>query len=190
MLADLRQQMFDVTLARRFVCLHSIEHYSAPRDLPSNPSARPGMSALKLRIVRIVQRRIVNPPVRLMWRLGFVSPGFALLETTGRRTGRSHITPVGDGLRDDTFWVVAEHGAAAAYVRNLQANRRARVRLRQRGRLIWRSGTAHLMPATDPRTRQRMIVGSRISRRIKARSPPGSRPVPSRSDPAGWDSHR
>lgn len=126
------------------------------------------MTALKLRVVRFLQRRIINPPVRLMWRLGLMPPGFALLETTGRRTGRPRITPIGDGLLGDTFWVVAEHGTEASYVRNLQANPRARVRLRHRGRLIWRGGTAHLMPADDPRTRQHMIVGASVSRRINS----------------------
>jgi deazaflavin-dependent oxidoreductase (nitroreductase family) len=140
----------------------------ALRLLGKLPSPRPRVSARKLRIVRIVQRRIVNPPVRLMWRLGFMPPGFALLETTGRCTGRPRTTPIGDGLLGETFWVVAEHGTKASYVRNLETNPRARVRLRQRGRLIWRSGTAHLMPTDDPRTRQRMIVGSSISRGINS----------------------
>ena len=72
------------------------------------------------------------------------------------------------GSGGDTFWLIAEHGAKAACVRNLQANPRARVRVRHRGRLIRRSGTAHLMAADDPRTRQRTIVGSSLGRRINS----------------------
>jgi deazaflavin-dependent oxidoreductase (nitroreductase family) len=132
------------------------------------PRPGSGVTALKLHIVRALQRRVVNPPVKLIWRLGFMPPGFALLETTGRCTGLPRLTPIGDGLCGETFWVVAEHGTEASYVRNLQANPRARVRLRQRGHLIWRSGTAHLVPADDPRMRQRMMVGSSIIRRINS----------------------
>lgn len=58
--------------------------------------------------------------------------------------------PVGNGLEGDTFWLVAEHGTKAAYVRNIAANPRVRVFAERR----WRSGTAHLMPEDDPVARQ------------------------------------
>jgi deazaflavin-dependent oxidoreductase (nitroreductase family) len=165
-------RVVDPTITPRWLlAVYAIDKATSGRamaPLGKIPRPGPGVSALKLRLVRIVQRRIVNPPVRLLWRLGFTPAGFALLETTGRVTGRPRITPVGDGLVGATFWVIAEHGTKASYVRNLQANPSARVRLRHRGHPIWLSGTAHLMPSDDPTARQRMIVGSSIIRRINS----------------------
>ncbi|MFZ0043903.1 MAG: nitroreductase/quinone reductase family protein, partial [Solirubrobacteraceae bacterium] len=101
---------------------------------------------MKLRLVRALQRYLVNPPVRVLFSLGLVPPGYALLETIGRRTGQPRRTPVGDGLIGDSFWIVAEHGTRAAYVRNLQANPRIRVQVRHGRRTAWRTGTARVLP--------------------------------------------
>ena len=105
----------------------------------------------KRRITTWVARRVVNPPARLV--AGRV-PGFALLETTGRTSGRPRHTPVTDGLDGDTFWIVAEHGHRADYVRNLEKDPRVRVRVRGR----WRTGTAHVLPAQDVRDRLRHVA--------------------------------
>jgi deazaflavin-dependent oxidoreductase (nitroreductase family) len=94
----------------------------------------------------------VNPWVKLALATGLVR-GWALLETIGRKTGEPRRTPVGNGLDGDTFWIVAEHGRRAAYVRNIMANPRVRVRIGRR----WRTGTAHLRPDDDPRERQRSM---------------------------------
>jgi deazaflavin-dependent oxidoreductase (nitroreductase family) len=94
----------------------------------------------------------VNPWVRLALATGLVR-GWALLETIGRKTGEPRRTPVGNGLDGDTFWIVAEHGRRAGYVRNIMANPRVRVRIGRR----WRTGTAHLMADDDPRERQRSM---------------------------------
>lgn len=116
----------------------------------------------KFRVVRFVQGRLLNPFVRATLRRVPV-PGWALLETTGRKSGLPRTTPVGDGLDGDTFWIVAEHGRRAAYVRNLEADPRVRVRVRGR----WRTGTAHVVPEDDPRERQRLL-GSRFAARVNA----------------------
>ena len=58
---------------------------------------------------------------------------------------------MGKGLDGDTFWVVAEHGAKASYVRNIRANPRVRVKCGRR----WRTGTATPLPDDDWRERQR-----------------------------------
>lgn len=97
--------------------------------------------------------RIINPVVRLLVERGIAPPSYAILETTGRRSGQTRRTPVGNGLDGDTFWIVAEHGRRAAYVRNLQAD--PRVRVKARGR--WRAGIAHIVPDDDARERQRTI---------------------------------
>jgi deazaflavin-dependent oxidoreductase (nitroreductase family) len=46
-------------------------------------------------------------------RAGAAPRAFALLETTGRRTGLARHTPVGNGVDGDTFWLVAAHGPQA-----------------------------------------------------------------------------
>jgi deazaflavin-dependent oxidoreductase (nitroreductase family) len=104
----------------------------------------------KRRITNAAARYVANPIVGRV--AGFV-PWWALLETTGRTSGRPRRNPVGNGLRGDTFWIVAEHGHDAGYIRNIKAN--PRVRLRVEGR--WRSGTAHVMPDDDPFERQKQL---------------------------------
>ena len=104
----------------------------------------------KHRFVSWFQKYLVNPVAKLV--AGRV-PGVALLETTGRSSGKPRRNPVSDGLRGDTFWIIAEHGRKAGYVRNIAAN--PRVRLRVRGR--WRSGTAHILPDDDPVRRQKEL---------------------------------
>jgi deazaflavin-dependent oxidoreductase (nitroreductase family) len=116
----------------------------------------------KFRLVTFVQGRVLNPLVKTVLRHGRF-PGWALLETTGRTSGLPRTTPVGDGLDGSTFWIVSEHGRRSAYVRNIEADPRVRVRVRGR----WRTGTAHLMPDDDPRARQRML-GRRFAARLNA----------------------
>jgi deazaflavin-dependent oxidoreductase (nitroreductase family) len=112
----------------------------------------------KYRIATAFNRRVANPVVSWALERGIAPPGYALLETTGRRSGQPRRTPVGDGLQGDTFWIVTEHGRRAAYVRNIEANPRVRVKVGRR----WRSGTAHLMPDDETRERQRKI-GRRLN---------------------------
>lgn len=117
----------------------------------------------KYRLVTLVQRRLLNPVLRLLMNRGWPVPGYALLETTGRRSGRRRLTPVGDGLDGDTFWIVSEHGRRSAYVLNLEADPRVRVRVRRH----WRRGIARLLPDDDPRRRLR-ILGRRLGARLNA----------------------
>ena len=107
----------------------------------------------KRRITTALGTHLINPVVRFLVKRGIAPPSYAILETTGRRTGAPRRTPVGNGLDGSTFWIVAEHGRRAAYVRNLIANPRVRVKVGRR----WRSGTAHPVPDDDPRERQRRI---------------------------------
>ena len=109
------------------------------------------MSALKRRIATTFGGYLVNPFVKLV--AGQIPGAPALLETIGRRSGKPRQTPIGNGLSGDTFWLVAEHGLHADYVRNILANPRVRVKVGGR----WRTGTAHPMPEDDPRARQRSL---------------------------------
>jgi deazaflavin-dependent oxidoreductase (nitroreductase family) len=94
-----------------------------------------------------------NRLIRLALRAGVAPRAFALLETTGRRTGLARQTPVGNGLDGDTFWLIAAHGTQADYVRNLQAS--PRVRVKAGG--TWRAGTAVVLPSDDVRARSRTL---------------------------------
>jgi deazaflavin-dependent oxidoreductase (nitroreductase family) len=96
----------------------------------------------KQRLLRPVEMYLVNPIMRALLRRGVAPRAFALLETTGRRTGKQRLTPVGNGLDGDTIWIVAEHGQRCAYVQNLIANPRVRVKVGRE----WRAGTAALVP--------------------------------------------
>ncbi len=99
----------------------------------------------------------INPLVKAGVERGLLR-GWAVLETTGRKSGLPRRTPVGNGLDGDTFWIVSEHGRKAAYVRNIDANPRVRVNVHGR----WRAGTAHVLPDDDVRARQRLI-GRRLN---------------------------
>ena len=97
-----------------------------------------------------------------MFRLGLPAPGTAILETIGRKSGQPRRNPVTNGLDDSVFWIVAEHGRRASYVRNIEANPRVRVRIGRR----WRTGVARLIPDDDPRERLRYIGAKRPIARL------------------------
>ena len=107
---------------------------------------------MKRRLATALARHVVNPVVTLLVRRG-LARGWAILETTGRKTGLPRTNPVGNGLQGDTFWIVAEHGRRAGYVRNIDANPRVRVFVERE----WRDGTAQLLPDDDPLERQRRL---------------------------------
>jgi deazaflavin-dependent oxidoreductase (nitroreductase family) len=97
--------------------------------------------------------RLFNPLVKAATNAGLAVPTLVILETTGRKSGRPRRTPVGKAVDGDTVWIVAEHGRKAAYVRNIEADPRVRIKIGRR----WRTGTAHVMPDDDPRARQRSM---------------------------------
>jgi deazaflavin-dependent oxidoreductase (nitroreductase family) len=106
----------------------------------------------KRRLTSGLARYLVNPFVRTAVQLG-VLRSWAVVETTGRTSGEPRRTPVGNGLDGDVFWIVAEHGQKAGYVRNIAKSPRVRICVGGR----WRSGTAQLLPEDDARERQRLI---------------------------------
>ena len=108
---------------------------------------------MKRRLSTFLTVRLVNPVVRRLAQTGLAGRSVALLETTGRKSGQKRVTPVGNGLRGDVFWIVTEHGWASAYVKNIQADPRVRVKVGRR----WRSGTAHILPDDDPYQRMKML---------------------------------
>ena len=109
---------------------------------------------MKHRVVHFLQKYLLNPPIKLLFAIGLAPPGYALLETNGRKTVKPRRTPVGNGLVGGQFWVVAEHGQKAGYVRNIAISPRVRLKLRDGLRARWYTGTAHLLSEDDPRARQ------------------------------------
>ena len=109
-------------------------------------------------MIHVLQKYLLNPPVKLLFALGIGRPGCVLLETLGRKSGTPRRTPVGDGRVGNQCWIIAEHGMQAGYVRNIERNPRVRLKLRKGTRLIWLTGTAHLLPDDDPRERQRWLA--------------------------------
>jgi deazaflavin-dependent oxidoreductase (nitroreductase family) len=107
----------------------------------------------KRRISRFITNRLVNPLVRRLLEAGLFPRTQALLETTGRRSGLPRRVPVGNGLREDRFWIVTEHGWAADYVRNIRRDPRVRVKV---GR-TWHAGTAVIEADADPEARLRAL---------------------------------
>ena len=74
-------------------------------------------------IQRYAEKYLFNPCMRTAIRLGCAPRIFALLETTGRRTGLARRTPVTVAADGDMVWLVAEHGWGCGYVRNISAER-------------------------------------------------------------------
>jgi len=105
------------------------------------------------RLVRTVERYLVNPPTKAALHLGLPMP-LVLLETTGRRTSKPRRTPLMNGVVGDELWIVAEHGQGAGYVRNLVANPAVRVKI---GR-SWRQGTAEVLAEDETLARTAWIA--------------------------------
>jgi deazaflavin-dependent oxidoreductase (nitroreductase family) len=112
-----------------------------------------------------LQKSVINPLDKLAFALRIPPPGDALLETTGRVTGRPRVTPVCDGLEGDIFWIVAQRGRSADYVRNIEANPRVRVK-GSLSRTGWRAGTARILDDDDPGERVRVLSRGNRWRRL------------------------
>jgi deazaflavin-dependent oxidoreductase (nitroreductase family) len=105
-------------------------------------------AAKKRKRIRVVQRYLVNPPAKAAVWTGLV-PGFVIVETTGRSTGKVRHNVVGMRIEGDTGWVIAEQGRHAGYVRNLEANPEVRVRVKGR----WRAARARIRDDDAPQAR-------------------------------------
>jgi deazaflavin-dependent oxidoreductase (nitroreductase family) len=151
------------------------------RDTTDQPTRRSDASGH--RVTDRLQKSVINPLDKLAFALRIPPPGDALLETTGRRTGRPRVTPVCDGLQGDTFWIVAQQGRRTDYVQNIQANPRVRVK-GSLSRTGWRAGTAHVLDDDDPEERIGILSGSNRWRRLclQASTAVGTSPLTVRID--------
>jgi deazaflavin-dependent oxidoreductase (nitroreductase family) len=126
----------------------------------------PRWRSWKRALSRAGEKRLVNPVVRRLVLGGRLGSTYAVLETTGRRSGLARRTPVANGLRGDTFWLISAHGRHAHYVRNLLADPQVRVGLASGGRLRWRDGTAQPLWEDDARARHRGLGRGRPGYRL------------------------
>ena len=117
----------------------------------------------KRRVSTFLSAKVFNPLVLAAARAGLPLPGVVILETTGRRSGEPRRVPVSRLLEGDTLWIVTEHGRKAAYVRNIQANPRVRVRTGRR----WRAGTAQVVSGVDWRALQRRLPSKLSSAAVR-----------------------
>jgi len=122
----------------------------------------------KVLVVRILQRYTINPLFRLLLQIGVNPFGLAILETRGHASGKIRRVPVGNGRKGDSFWIIAEHGSRAGWVRNIQHDPRVRVRLRIGLRYRWVAGIATVCPGDDALARQRKIIAWHPLRALNA----------------------
>jgi deazaflavin-dependent oxidoreductase (nitroreductase family) len=122
----------------------------------------------KVLVARTWQRYTLNPLFRLLLTIGINPLGLAILETTGRVSGKTRRVPVGNGRKGDSFWIIAEHGTRAGYVHNIQHDPHVRVRLRMGLRYRWVPGIATVCPDDDPLARQRKIIAWHPLRALNA----------------------
>ena len=122
----------------------------------------------KVLLVRTLQRSTLNPLMRLLLAIGVNPFGLAILETRGHASGKIRRVPVGNGRKGDSFWIIAEHGTRAGWIRNIQHDPRVRVRLRVGLRYRWVDGIAAVRPDDDPLARQRQIIAWHPLRALNA----------------------
>lgn len=118
------------------------------------------------RVSAYVERHLVNPIVKRLVSAGRLGNTYAVIETTGRRSGSPRRVPVANGLQGEVFWLISAHGPQAQYVKNLMAEPRVRLGLVRAGRLEWRSGLAHVLPDDDALARHRRLGQDRLGYRL------------------------
>jgi deazaflavin-dependent oxidoreductase (nitroreductase family) len=123
-------------------------------------------SVEKRRVSSALERSLVNPLVRLAFRMGVPTSGDALLETIGRSTGNERVTPVCDGLDGETFWVIAADGRQADWVQDIEANPSVRIQVHGE----WHRGMAQILDDDDPRERERILGRGNIARQLCLRT--------------------
>lgn len=117
------------------------------------------IAVVYLLVIPLLERVVPRSVLRAYWHAinplwmptAGLFPGFCIVETIGRRTGRRHRVPVGGRLSGDTFWFVAANGRKAHYVRNIETEPRVRVKVHGR----WRDGIATTCP--DDNARRRLL---------------------------------
>ena len=118
----------------------------------------------KLRREILIGRYGLNPVMRGLFKAGLTPPYHTMIETIGRRSGAPRRVPVAYGLEGKHVWLIAQHGAGSAWVRNFQANSQVRLLVDRR----WVTGNAELMPHDDVPARVLTFAQGRAGKRLLA----------------------
>jgi deazaflavin-dependent oxidoreductase (nitroreductase family) len=95
-----------------------------------------------LNVRRAYQKYVGTPMFKTF--CGF-APGYAVLETTGRKTGKRHQVPIGGRLAGDAYHLISAVGRRSHYLLNIEADPSVRVKVHGR----WRDGTAQIRPVDE-----------------------------------------
>jgi len=128
---------------------------------------------MKHRIVHMLQKYVLNPPIKLAPATGLPLPGHALLRCLKRKEERrasQDARQLATDVSDTSFWLVVEHGMKAGCVRNIERDPHVRLKLRRGLRYRWHTGTAHLLADDDPHERQRWLANQLPSSAGNARA--------------------
>ena len=131
------------------------DHHWGERAEPRPAAPRPMTRLQRIRrAILLLFWKILNPPSRA---LAGIAPWWVVIETRGRVSGKQRQTPLARGPEEgEAVWLIAVHGRHSAWVRNIEAE--PRVRLRLRGR--WRDGRAEVVP-WDPEVARRFNLYAR-----------------------------
>ena len=119
----------------------------------------------KFKFERQVGRRVVNPLVAALDKVGIRSASVVDLETIGAKSGQPRRVPLTGRADDSGVWVVSQHGHRAGWAHNIAADPKVRVRVNNE----WRTGTAAFVPDDDVVARARSFGGeSKLSQSATA----------------------
>lgn len=108
--------------------------------------------------------RVLNP---LMRPLAGLTPWWVLVETVGRKSGKTRRTPLAVGRKDGSgMWVIAVHGRRSGWVLNAEAAER----VRYRHMLRWVDATTKIHD-WEPGAVAQMSAYARSGPRVTAQNP-------------------
>ena len=113
----------------------------------------------KFKFERQLGRAVMNPMVAALERIGVRSSLVVELETTGAKSGQPRRVPLAGRADDTGVWVISQHGRRAGWAYNIAADPKVRVRVSNKVRDEWRTGTATFEPHDNVRARARSFGG-------------------------------
>ena len=127
----------------------------------------PRKAVRKFKFERQVGRRIVNPLVGALDKMGIRASSTVELETAGAKSGQPRRVPLTGRADDSGVWVVSQHGKRAGWARETSpTSPKVRVRVNNE----WRNGTAAFAPDDDVVARARSFGGKRQAGPVRHRA--------------------
>ncbi|MGC5247411.1 nitroreductase family deazaflavin-dependent oxidoreductase [Gordonia sp. DT219] len=113
-----------------------------------------GKALRKFRFERAVGRRIANPTVSLLARVGITTTLATHLETVGRKSGLARTVPVSAMFDETGAWIISQHGMRSGWALNIASDPAVRIRTSTG----WRAGKATVMRDDDVVARARTFT--------------------------------